>query len=93
LTTAVLALAEMFPLPVGTKSPTPGKGTRKRYTALIYSLGLSVLAWIPGLLTVPPEGNVPLQAISVVVLAIIAVGTSHYVVKGKHAWDARKKQT
>ena len=85
LTAAVMVLAEWIPIVwIGTTSKTPGKGTRKRYTALIYSLVLSYAAWYGGLLTVPVVPEDGRQIAAVGVLALVSVATAHLVHKAKN---------
>lgn len=83
LTAGTMTLAEWVPLPVGTTSPEPNKGTRKRWSALAYSMALSFGAWWGGLVKVPQQPHVSREAAAVAVLALLSVATAHLIVRAK----------
>lgn len=84
-----MSLAEWATMPVGRTSTEKGRGTRKRWNALIYSVALGALGWEASLVELPGESRLEAYA-GVLVLAVVATGAAHLVHAAKTA--ASKKE-
>lgn len=84
ITAGAMALSEWLTIPIGTTSPEPNKGSRKRLNCLIYATLMALVAWRVDWVQYGPGVEALWEAVlASLVLAVCSTGVAWGLVAAK----------